>query len=134
MSLRLIKIVKEDANFPVELKEVPFAYINGVLSGLENLSDQPVEIRIVNGKIECEAIHLSGADYSRRKLNDIVHQMVSSAGTQAFDALSSTRDLLDFSCFLWDDLRPYPVNPKVAPVMLNGAPLSGQVTTDTGTP
>lgn len=124
MAIRILKTAKLDKNYPTELKEVPVAFMDGTLTNFPDLQDQVVEVRLVAGKIECEAVFLHATSYSRRALNRYVTEQIAQHGPGAFDALSATRDLEDDSCMLWDDTRPYEINPNMVPKILAGAPLT----------
>lgn len=130
MAIRILQITDTEAGLPTKLKEIPFAYMDGSMTGIDVLAGKPVEIKIWNGKLECEAVHIHTSSYSRRALNKMVNEMFKSSGPQSMDALSSTRDLMDSSCLIYDDLRPTELNPNQAPIVINGAPVKGKVSDD----
>jgi hypothetical protein len=127
MSLRLLKITKETRGEIAQLKEVSFAYIDGCFLGMSKISDLPVKLTIVNGRVEAEVENFHASAYSRRALRAEVKNLLNTAGPAAFDALSQYSDLKDSSCLLWDDTRPRQLNSKIAPVIENGPPLTGQI-------
>lgn len=126
MTLRLLRATQTDASYPTAVKEVPHAYLDGTMTGIEALCGQPIQIQSIRGKLDCDAVNMHASGYSRRGLNQVVNDMLKQMGPQALDALSSTRDLMDSSCFVWDDARPFEVNPNAHPTVENGAPLPGQ--------
>jgi hypothetical protein len=130
MTLRLMRSTKLETSYPTAVKEIPHAFLDGTMTGIDALSGQPIQVKSVRGKLDCDAVNLHATSYSKRELNKTVNEMLKSMGPQALDALSSTRDLMDSSCFVWDDARPFELNPNACPVVENGAPLPGQVQID----
>jgi hypothetical protein len=130
MKLRILRATEYDHDYPTSVKEVPHAYLDGTMTGIDALEGQPIQISIINGKVDCDAVYVHATEYSRRNLNTTVTNMIKQLGPQSLDALSSTRDLTDTSCFMWDEVRPYELNPNRAPSIENGAPLAGQVQKD----
>jgi hypothetical protein len=127
MSIRLLKITKETSGEIAQLKEVSFAYIDGCFFEMNDISELPVKLTILNGRVEAEVENLHASAYSRRALRAKVKNLLNSVGPVAFDALSQYSDLKDNSCLLWDDTRPRKLNSKIAPVIENGSPLTGQI-------